>query len=453
MRRRWPSPAPSLNESNAPIKETAEFSPRGVQTFPSVTLTKDCNEEKKENSDDQDGFESVGIKGSSSTSITSSITVKNIHISDRHSSNDTGDTRRSELSSFSKIPSFQIPPCVTKDNQQPATGIGQGDDSFETQETVSETDSEHDCATHEDGEDSTSSQDSSFSKQSNSVRFADEVGLPIKSILHYECDRKEREHSELLVLCICPEKKSFEFLHVGYHRDEGNKTSVNDLLRDMPGMCINPVFANARFVAVYRNNHTDRVFEKLGSPLANRISDETLTSSKQNERQVDDSECSLLLRDCAFRENELVVAAIEGSSERAVLEGIGPLLSNANVMKTLKRGRRSRRGLKFVGGEDEEDKSNRYHRQKRRYLSLRKRQKKHKNDGNKEQPETKYSHAIVAATKTKTNTTTTQCTGDLVDEYCHDYDPFQDVGEYHKQLLFGILAVGSGTIVFSALGL
>lgn len=178
-----------------------------------------------------------------------------------------------------------------------------------------------------------------------------------------------------------------------------------------------------------------------------------MTSSKQNERQVDDSECSLLLRDCAFRENELVVAAIEGSSERAVLEGIGPLLSNANVMKTLKRGRRSRRGLKFVGGEDEEDKSNRYHRQKRRYLSLRKRQKKHKNDGNKEQPETKYSHAIVAATKTKTNTTTTQCTGDLVDEYCHDYDPFQDVGEYHKQLLFGILAVGSGTIVFSALGL
>ena len=137
------------------------------------------------------------------------------------------------------------------------------------------------------------------------------------------------------------------------------------------------------------------------------------------------------------------MAAIHGSSEPAVLAGIGPLLSNQKILKTLKRGRRSRRGLKFIsrygyGGDDGKD--GLYHRQKSRNLSRRRRKTKKQIKGSDE----KHPNAVPQMDA--------DC-GELVDEYCHDYDPLYDVAEYHTKLLLGILAVGSGTVVFSALGL
>jgi hypothetical protein len=169
----------------------------------------------------------------------------------------------------------------------------------------------------------------------------------------------------------------------------------------------------------------DRVFENLCAPKK-----PTRPSTKGGGRAFRNARRRIPLRDCGFRENEVVVAAIDGSSERAVLEGIGPLLGNEKILKTLKRARRSRRGLKFVRGKA--DKSS--------YASPTLQRRKPK----KEDTDEKHPNAVPNIDSDK---------GKLVDEYCHDYDPLCDVSEYQKQLLVGLLAIGSGTVVFSALGL
>ncbi len=322
-----------------------------------LRLSKHCGEEEEKNeNNDHDHIRELVIN----SNIRSSITLTN------------STKMESEFPGLSSI--SPIKKKWDHDHQ---------DSSFQTQETVPESDSED------------SSPSSSFcSKQ---LRFADEVGLPIQSIVHYECTQDE--HSELVVLCLCPVRKNFEFLHVGYHG-----ATLKDLLAKIPGLCTNKFFGESKFSALYRSS---------GLSFANLC----------------EEPCEkLTLRECGFRENEVVVAAIEGSSERAVLAGIGPLLGNPKILKTLKRARRSRRGLKFVRGKDEEMP---YHLQKRRDLSLRRK----------------------STIKKKDELAIPKIEPELVDEYCRDYDPLYDVTEYHKQLLRGILAVGAGTIVLSALGL
>ena len=425
-KRRLPSPIPFTGKDASSRRE--------ILAFP--TRTKAHEEEEKEEEtkehNNEGRIENIhALMTSSNTTISSSISLRK--------------TINSKIPKFSNLSPIKISPRVTKDLDH------QKDNSFQTQETAPESDSDNDgedgscvcilnesevdtchCIMSEDTQNSyirSSSPLSMCSKQSLGVRFADEVGLPIKSILHYECDRRQREHSELVVLCICPEKKSFEFLHVGYFRHQGSDASVEDLLLDLPGMCTNPVFCQSRFTALYRNSNLS--FVNLCLPQSTADSHNESFHETKNQ----------LLRDCGFRENEVVVAAIDGSSERAVLEGIGPLLENEKIQQTLKRARRSRRGLKFIRGiheADNNDKDCHYHLQKRRDLSLRRRQTK------QEGRDKKHTDAVP---KIETDSV------ELMDENCHDYDPLYGAAEYHKQLLLGILAIGSGTVVFSVLGL
>jgi len=414
-------------------KDISRFSPCEVQNF--LTQTKACKkEEKKENSNEHGIENNQMMMRSSNNTLSSSIYLKSTSISN------TSTMEPSEFPNFSDLSPIKKPYCIAKDHQDLDD---QRDDSFRTQETVPETDSETD-----DMDIVTKASSSMYSKQSLSVHFADEVGLPIESIRHYECDRRQREHSELVVLCICPEKKTFEFLHVGYHRYQENDTSLADLLRGLPDMCTNPVFAKAKFVSLYRNNGVDRVFENLCAPRAKQtdpaVNETTIDS---NSDDCDNEMCRLPLQDFAFRENEVVVAAIDGSSERAVLLGIGPLLRNEKILKTLKRARRSRRGLKFVRGEADGDKGSSNHLQKSRDLSVRRRRTKKESkvpDENHPKPNAVPNDAVPNLDS--------DC-GGLVDEYCHDYDPLYDVAQYHRQLLLGIIAISSGTAIFAALGL
>jgi len=341
-----------------------------------------------------------------------------------------------EPHTFSNLPSFRMPHSLTEHRD-----LDCRDGSLHTEATVSES--------------SSSSIDEEV--HSNSVRFADEIGLPIEHILHYECDRKQREHSELLVLCMCPKKKKFEFLHVGYHHQENNDESdddkddkvievltsptmstkntttaanVQDLIQGLPNMCTDPIFVNANFVALYRNNGKgDSKFRKLEEHL-------------------------LPLTNCGFRENELVVAAIEGSSERAVLEGIGPLLSNDRIMTTLKRGRRSRRSLKFV-------RNNGNVGWRRLKLSLSPKSPSSSSSSmitRRKSRITKKSDYICSSTSRSSAGskiyTINSSSNDLVDEYCHDYDSFNRTSEDKwGQLLRAFVAVFVGTLIFSTFGL
>eukprot|EP00537_Pseudo-nitzschia_pungens_P013896 CAMPEP_0172396456 /NCGR_PEP_ID=MMETSP1061-20121228/25118_1 /TAXON_ID=37318 /ORGANISM="Pseudo-nitzschia pungens, Strain cf. pungens" /LENGTH=398 /DNA_ID=CAMNT_0013128293 /DNA_START=93 /DNA_END=1289 /DNA_ORIENTATION=- len=322
------------------------------------------------------------------------------------------------------VPSFEMPHCIGKNRELDPN------ESFDTQETVASSDFEDDFSNissiDEDEGDSSSQESSSSCHSKRSIRFADEVGLPIQNICHYECDRREREHSELLVLCLLPEQKKFEFLHVGYHQyGEDNGTTVQTLLNALPGMCTDHVFSLSKFDAIYRANKVDKAFVKLCA------TDEEGASDSDSASSVEDS--SLTLAECAFKENELLVASVRGSSERAVLEGIGSLLSNQKIVKTLKRARRSRRSLQFVSGETKKERRSR---QRKRRSS-----KKKKQDTVKE---TMITEEDIKALDS--------CI-EYLDEYCHDYDPLREETEFCRQLLVAIVTVCSGTAVFSAMGI
>ena len=485
-RKRWKLLQRLSNRSRLASKETSSQS---------TNRTKSFEEEKKENDDDLSSSTSTSTNSSSSSSssssITTSITITLKNTNDADPSDDPSAVLEPpDFTSFSDLPSFQMPPSLTKDQDLD----DHRDDSFQTHSSFSESSSEEEednhksmnscCRNNEETDESTqnTSSSSSFcSKQNNNVRFADELGLPIEHILYYECDRKQREHSELLVLCMCPEQKQFEFLHVGYYRHEDNDndndndeggddqreegattvTSVQVLLRALPGMCTGSVFVDSTFVALYRNNGVDRVFEKISSSSLAAKQDDNQNANangnnnnNNNNNSTDDDdddeeaeECSLSLRDCGFRENELVVAAIHGSSEQAVLEGIGPLLSNDKIMKTLKRARRSRRSLKFIHGidDDNDDDDDSGDANEGGHSHRRRRQRRPLSLGSTKQK------LIVSKGSNENNTV--DCGGELVDEYCHDYDPFYDVSEYHKQLSLALLVVCVGTVVFSVIGL
>ncbi|VEU41904.1 unnamed protein product [Pseudo-nitzschia multistriata] len=394
-------------KSHLPVDEIPQ-SPCELSPFRNRTNI--CDEENKENEDT--------VIGSSSS--TCSLTLK---------------IRRTA------VPSNDLPNIVSA-FQMPSSIINKKNlhESFDTQETVSVSESEDEISSHsssfDDGE--SSSEDSAYSCHSKrSIRFADEVGLPIQNVRHYECDRRRQEHSELLVLCLFPERKKFEFLHVGYyHCEEKKGVTVQALLSELPGMCTDSIFSSSEFVTLYRSNPVDNAFVNIcASPQ----------STSENETSTEEFS-SQTLTDCAFRENELLVASVRGSSERAVLEGIGSLLSNDTILKTLKRARRSRRSLKFVYSEDD--------RRYRTLRSLKTRKRRANKDAKKSdvqlpivEPKNEVHHREQTAA-----TTQIDCT-DLVDEYCHDYDPFCDESDFYLQLLVAIITISLGTVVFSAMGI
>jgi len=460
------------NQNHSTNKE-ASFEPSSCELLSLQTLsTKACEEEKKENNDECK-IENIRVLIAASDTVLDDT----MHLNCTNN-NYTSDTQPSKLPNFSYFPNIDLPPYV-KENRDLDD---QRDTSFLTQETVPESDSDSErdeigsciCVMHSEDADScigithiseedncsqytsATSSSSMHSKQYVGVHFADEVGLPIQRICHYECDRKQLEYSELVVLCICPEKKTFEFLHIGYHMNEEIPTSVNDLLKNLPDLCTNQTFADAKFVALYRNNMADKGFQNLCASSAQTTAPATNNTTVGSDGGEDD--CSLSLCDCDFRANELVVAAIHGSSERAVLAGIGPLLSNQRILRTLKRARRSRRGLKFIsknGCGAAEGKDGLYHRRKSRDLSVRRRKTKREIKGS-DQKHLRESRKEIKGLDEKYLSALPQMdaySGELVDEYCHDYDPLYDVAEYHTKLLLGILAISSGTVVFSALGL
>eukprot|EP00532_Pseudo-nitzschia_australis_P004623 CAMPEP_0168197688 /NCGR_PEP_ID=MMETSP0139_2-20121125/21321_1 /TAXON_ID=44445 /ORGANISM="Pseudo-nitzschia australis, Strain 10249 10 AB" /LENGTH=441 /DNA_ID=CAMNT_0008122223 /DNA_START=50 /DNA_END=1375 /DNA_ORIENTATION=+ len=406
--------------------------------FPSVSLhdrtnVNLCQEENKENEDD------LIICSSSS------ISLKIRHDVD-HS------VFLSEI-----LPSFHQMPYPTSKNLN--DNLNQ---SFETQETVSVSESEDDMSkisSTDDGDEGNSSngQDSSSSVSSHSkrsIRFADELGLPIEKIRHYECDRKEEEHSELLILCMCPEQKKFEFLHVGYHQyEEENGVTIKALLRALPGMCTDPILStHSEFVNLYQRSEVDdEAFENLCEDR--------------------DKQSSLTLTDCDFRENELIVASVSGSSEQAVLDGIGSLLSNAEIKKTLKRARRSRRSLQFVYSKEER----RQRRRKRRASILRRRLLKKGSKGsdekNRDAAESKERRASILRRRLLkkgskgsdekncdvVESETEPVCSDPTDECCHNNCEDRSRDElssesYKQQLLVALFTIGWGTVVFSAMG-
>jgi hypothetical protein len=257
------------------------------------------------------------------------------------------------------------------------------------------------------------------------VRFADEEGLPMEEVCQWtkadEDDVLDRNHyEELLVLCLSPQHKRFEFLHVGYfpqaNLDELRRaTNVEDLLHGIPCMATDPLFQDSAFDALYRATKGGAL-ERI--PVG----------------------CTLL-RDCNFRTNELVVASMEGSQHEDLLQGLGPLLGNSRLMKRVRRGQKSGLGLKLVSddGDDENPKTKR--RTSRRRSSRRSR--------------TNVSR--------DSSPTSTSCTEDLIEGYgneverCNpeliDHREYEGTESTRGKLFQAAFMITAGTIVFSAIGI
>jgi hypothetical protein len=482
--RRWKLQIPIRLSRQSTISQQQQSPRRGVfTTFCNRTKNYDDEEEEKkeeidENDDNTTSFEIESphilmMPSSSMTIVTTTASTENVDPSDDCCS------VLVEQPSFTNLSSFQTLSPIIKHQ-----GLDHRDDSLRTEATVSDelslsdednnsTNGNPDIGFPPSSGSSSNSIDENQDKTRNStsfqsngcVRFADEIGLPMEHVLHYKCDREQREHSELLVLCICPEQKKFEFLHVGYHRHHENNndddaddddnvieiltspttmdatktTNVQDLLQGLPKMCTDSIFVNSTFDAIYRNNGVDKFFQKL-------------------------EDWSVPLPECGFRENELLVVAIKGSSERDVLEGISPILSNDRIMKTLKRGRRSRRSLKFV--------RNRRRRVKQRWRRL-KLPLSSSSSSSSSSRKTMRGRKGITTKKSDTNDCNSACSStgskidasiidsvcsssndDMVDVYCHDYDPFNGISESKGgQLLLAFITILVGTVILSVFGL
>jgi hypothetical protein len=222
------------------------------------------------------------------------------------------------------------------------------DDSFDTLTTETVTSSsDHD----DDSDDLDHSNifDDCGESSIRSVRFADEEGLPMEHVFHHlqqnpSYDHEDDTTSELIVLCLSPQAKKFEFLHVAYYtsreggedhrkdpdvwiQNQHDPTKVSELMVSLPGMCTDRIFSESSLDTIYRINKDNGSLESL--------------VHQENESDA-------LLGDCNLSFCEMVVAATPGSTKEEIAAGVGPLLANVRLMKTLRRARRSRRGLKFV---------------------------------------------------------------------------------------------------------
>jgi hypothetical protein len=215
------------------------------------------------------------------------------------------------------------------------------DDSFDTLTTETTVSSSSD-----DDDDLISFSDcgeSCTTTTTRSVRFADEEGLPMERIFHYLNPRPSYEDddddddtagtSECIVLCLSPKARKFEFLHVGYYCENGQNdrspTTLSDLMNSLPSMCTNETLMESSLDRLYRINKDTESLESLYDETMHHRTD-------------------LLLEGCNLNFCEMIVAAPSDSTEEEILEGMCPLLANKPLMKTLRRARRSRRGLKFV---------------------------------------------------------------------------------------------------------
>ncbi|KAL3919432.1 MAG: hypothetical protein SGILL_003755 [Bacillariaceae sp.] len=209
------------------------------------------------------------------------------------------------------------------------------DDSFDTTSTVSVTSGSNEL-------------DDLFglfyceeSSAAGAVRFADEKDLPMEQVADAPVRVVEdQQDAEVVVLCLDPERKKFEFLQIRYYvRDlidpetqevKARASIVSDLLHNLPEMCSDVLFENTTFDMLYRTEKT------VGKGGKSNVRVHRMASHFQ-------------LSGCHFHNAaDILVAAASGSTCYDVKKGVNPLLNNAMVMRMLTKARRSHRALKLI---------------------------------------------------------------------------------------------------------
>ena len=137
-----------------------------------------------------------------------------------------------------------------------------------------------------------------------SIRFADEQGLPMSTVHCLGEDEDPFPIGNIVVLLLCPEDRKFEFVHAEYCVNA--RTSVFNLLEQLPKLATNELFASKTFVSLLR---TRGGFNELNiiSPL----------------------------HECGLAKNEVVVAVPEGCRGSEILKCALPLVLNKRIAKAV----------------------------------------------------------------------------------------------------------------------
>ena len=137
------------------------------------------------------------------------------------------------------------------------------------------------------------------------IRFADEQGLPIATVMQTGDEHDSGpEMGRVVMLLLSPKDRKFEFVHAEYQM--GAKTTVQDVIDQMPILAVDVLFQDAEFSTLFRTG-------KGAYELIN----------------------TLPLSECKLEKGEVVIGILKGYSGKDIVQSALPLLVNPKIAKAV----------------------------------------------------------------------------------------------------------------------
>ena len=137
------------------------------------------------------------------------------------------------------------------------------------------------------------------------VTFADDHGKPLTTVYQLQ-DDPSLATGRLIIMLLCPEERKFEFLHAEYLLKD--QTRLEDVLRQIPRLASNPLFAQKNFTQLFRTR-----------PATKQLTNGTFL------QDYHDIEVS-----------ELVVGVLEGYTTQQMAQYAMPLLLHGRITKAVR---------------------------------------------------------------------------------------------------------------------
>ena len=149
------------------------------------------------------------------------------------------------------------------------------------------------------------------------IKFADESNLPLVQCRVINSKDDPYAAKKVIMMLLCPKERKFEFLQAEYRVRE--RTSVADVVEQIPCIANNPLFRNMSFTKLIR--------AKDG------------TSELENTRQFQEYE---------LEDGELLIAIVEGYTSAEMSKHALPLLLNGKISEAVEKAKGSKKNLRFI---------------------------------------------------------------------------------------------------------
>jgi hypothetical protein len=136
------------------------------------------------------------------------------------------------------------------------------------------------------------------------IRFADEDGLPMETVYMLGGPDDPAAVGRVVVLLLKPEVRKFEFIYAEYRLN--SKTSVSNLLEQLPGMASHEILTAQTYSSLFRSR--EGCSELIGA---------------------------LPLQDCRLDKNEVIIGVMSGYSGQGIMKCALPLIYNDKLSKVV----------------------------------------------------------------------------------------------------------------------